>query len=69
MTKYDMAKAMAEAFDIPTARIVADKTDSGGAKRPFDAHLDSSRLVDLGICHRRPFKEAIKECLRPHYKH
>ena len=67
MTKYDMAIAMAEAFNIPSGRIVADKSDSGGAKRPFDAHLDSARLVDLGICHRRPFKDAIKECLKQHY--
>ena len=65
MTKYDMAIAMAEIYDLPTSHIVADKKPSAGAKRPYDAHLDSSRLEKLGICVRTPFKEGIEPCLRP----
>ena len=65
MTKYDMAIAMAEIFNLPTSHIIPDKQPSGGAKRPYDAHLDSSRLEKLGICVRTPFKVALEPCLRP----
>lgn len=64
MTKYDMALLMAEVFDLPSSHIVADTKPSAGAPRPFDCHLDSSRLDDLGAKERTPFKEAIKEALK-----
>lgn len=67
MTKYDMAVAMAEAFGIPTSHIQADKTASGGAVRPYDAHLDSSRVESLGICQRSKFKDCIKTALEKYY--
>ncbi|XP_064637262.1 methionine adenosyltransferase 2 subunit beta-like isoform X2 [Lineus longissimus] len=66
-TKYEMALAMAEIFNITTEHIIADKESVSGAKRPYDTRLDSSRLELLGIGQRTPFKEAIKKCLEPFY--
>lgn len=68
MTKYDMAVAMAEVFNLSTSHIQPETSDSGGAKRPYDAHLDCAKLEKLGICHRKTFKNAIKECLDPFMK-
>ena len=65
MTKYDMAVAMAEAFGLPTSHIKADSSDAGGATRPYDAHLNPTKVEKLGICHRKKFKDAVKECLKP----
>ncbi len=65
MTKYDMAVAMAEACGISKEHLKPDTSDSGGTTRPYDAHLEPNKLDKLGICHRRPFKDAIKECLEP----
>nr|KAG5705430.1 hypothetical protein BaRGS_004557 [Batillaria attramentaria] len=67
MTKYDMAVAMAEAFGIPKGHIKADKNPSGGAPRPYDAHLDSSRVESLGICKRSKFKDRIRPALERFY--
>ena len=64
MTKYDMSLVMADLFDLPSSHIVADTKPSTGAPRPFDCHLDSSRLEDLGATERTPFKEAVKEVLQ-----
>ncbi|KAL8576443.1 hypothetical protein ACOMHN_049010 [Nucella lapillus] len=63
MTKYDMAMAMAKAFGLPITHIQADKNPSGGAPRPYDAHLDRSRVEELGICPRSKFCEQIKPTL------
>ena len=63
MTKYDMAIAMAEVFNLTTNHIQADKTPSVGAPRPYDAHLDTSRVEGLGICRRSKFREGIKPIL------
>lgn len=68
MTKYDMVMGMADVFNLPTNHIKANKNPSGGAKRPYDAHLDSERLEKLGLGKRTPFKIAIKECLMPFLK-
>ena len=65
MTKYDMAIAMAAAFDIPTQHIIGDLTPSQGTKRPYDAHIDPARIEQLGICKRTPFKEGIVPVLSP----
>lgn len=67
MTKYSMAMAMAEAFSLPTNHIQADRNPSGGATRPYDAHLDCSRAQSLGIGQRTPFKSTIREILEPFY--
>ncbi|XP_005103820.1 methionine adenosyltransferase 2 subunit beta isoform X2 [Aplysia californica] len=64
MTKYDMAVAMAEVFGLPTSHIVADTKPASGAPRPFDCHLDSSRLEQLGATERTPFRTAVKDALK-----
>ncbi len=63
-----MAIAMAEAFGLSTEHIKADASNTGTANRPHDAHLDSGKIEELGICHRRDFKSAVKECLGPFCK-
>ncbi|KAK7097521.1 methionine adenosyltransferase 2 subunit beta-like isoform X2 [Littorina saxatilis] len=63
MTKYDMAIAMAEAFNLPTSHIQADKNPSTGTTRPYDAHLATSRAEGLGICKQSKFREQIKPAL------
>ncbi|XP_070554425.1 methionine adenosyltransferase 2 subunit beta-like isoform X1 [Ptychodera flava] len=69
MTKYTMASTMCEIFDLPTHHIVADKEPSKGAPRPYNAHLDRSRLEGIGITtHSILFKDGIKECLKPFLK-
>lgn len=63
MTKYDMAVAMAKAFNLPTDHIIADKNPSGGAPRPYDAHLSTSRVNALGISQSSKFSVEIKPVL------
>ena len=65
MTKYDMCIQMAEIFGLPTSHIVPDRTPSSGAVRPYNAHLDSSRVEALGIQRRVSFKEGAKNVLEP----
>ncbi|XP_067663091.1 methionine adenosyltransferase 2 subunit beta-like [Haliotis asinina] len=64
MTKYDMAVAMAEIFNLPTSHIEADKKPSRGVTRPFNSHLDCSRLEALGCGQRIKFKEGIAHVLQ-----
>jgi len=49
LTKYDIACFMADAFNLPREHLVKDAAPSVGAKRPQDASLDRSKLVQLGI--------------------
>ncbi|KAK3099701.1 hypothetical protein FSP39_008243 [Pinctada imbricata] len=66
MTKNDMAIAMAKAFNLPTNHIQGDKNPSGGAKRPYDAQLDCSRIEALGFGRQTPFKDGIADVLKPY---
>lgn len=68
MTKYDMAVAMAKAFDLPTEHIKGDNQPSGGSIRPYNAKLDCSRLDAMGIGRRTPFSKCIKGILQPFFK-
>ncbi|XP_049730232.1 methionine adenosyltransferase 2 subunit beta isoform X3 [Elephas maximus indicus] len=66
MTKYEMACAIADAFNLPSSHL-RPITDSPvlGAQRPRNAQLDCSRLETLGIGQRTPFRIGIKESLWP----
>lgn len=66
MTKFEMACAMADAFNLPSSHL-RSITDSPvmGAPRPQNAQLDCSRLEKLGIGQRTPFLIGIKQCLWP----
>ncbi|KAH9504003.1 Methionine adenosyltransferase 2 subunit beta [Bulinus truncatus] len=67
MTKYDMALTMAELFGIPTSHIIADTRPASGAPRPFDCHLDCTRMESLGPPKRTAFKIGIKSALEKFY--
>uniref|UniRef100_A0A4X2JWT5 Methionine adenosyltransferase 2 subunit beta n=1 Tax=Vombatus ursinus TaxID=29139 RepID=A0A4X2JWT5_VOMUR len=66
MTKYEMACAIADAFNLPNSHL-RPITDSPvlGAPRPRNAQLDCSKLETLGIGQRTPFRVGIKESLWP----
>ncbi|XP_076434292.1 methionine adenosyltransferase 2 subunit beta isoform X3 [Peromyscus maniculatus bairdii] len=66
MTKYEMACAIADAFNLPSSHL-RPITDSPviGAQRPKNAQLDCSKLETLGIGQRTPFRIGIKESLWP----
>jgi S-adenosylmethionine synthetase len=53
MTKYEITQKFAEIMALPLDGIVADK-DGGkpgpdGTLRPYDCHLDTSELKNLGV--------------------
>ncbi|XP_073913817.1 methionine adenosyltransferase 2 subunit beta isoform X2 [Castor canadensis] len=66
MTKYEMACAIADAFNLPSSHL-RPITDSPviGAQRPRNAQLDCSKLETLGIGQQTPFRVGIKESLWP----
>ncbi|XP_030069502.1 methionine adenosyltransferase 2 subunit beta [Microcaecilia unicolor] len=66
MTKYEIACAMADAFNLPSnhLRPLADGLVVG-VLRPKNAQLDCSRLENLGIGQHTPFRTGIKESLWP----
>ncbi|XP_054574099.1 methionine adenosyltransferase 2 subunit beta isoform X3 [Eptesicus fuscus] len=66
MTKYEMACAIADAFNLPSSHL-RPITDSPvlGAQRPKNSQLDCSKLETLGIGQRTPFRIGIKESLWP----
>nr|XP_033783637.1 methionine adenosyltransferase 2 subunit beta [Geotrypetes seraphini] len=66
MTKYEIACAMADAFNLPSSHLrpLADGLVVG-VLRPKNAQLDCSRLENLGIGQRTPFQTGIRESLWP----
>ncbi len=52
MTKYEICQTFGEIMGLPVDHIIADK-DGGkpkdGTARPYDCHLDTSELKNLGI--------------------
>lgn len=54
MTKYEIVEKFGEIMDLPIDGIVRDqesgkKPTSDGTLRPYDCHLDTSELKNLGI--------------------
>ncbi|KAG9490806.1 methionine adenosyltransferase 2 subunit beta isoform X1 [Eleutherodactylus coqui] len=66
MTKYEIACAMADAFNLPCSHLrpVADEP-AGLTPRPWNPQLDCSKLESLGIGQRTPFRAGIRESLWP----
>lgn len=63
MTKYDIARRIAAALGIEAALEPIDKpTDA--TPRPYDCHLDASRVRALGIAYATPFDTALRAVLR-----
>ncbi|XP_037125339.1 methionine adenosyltransferase 2 subunit beta isoform X4 [Syngnathus acus] len=68
MTKYEMALAMARAFNLPSAHLIAltEQPAAEAARRPLNPRLDCSRLEVLGLSvEPRPFVSAVSDCLWP----
>ncbi|XP_008400071.1 methionine adenosyltransferase 2 subunit beta isoform X2 [Poecilia reticulata] len=67
MTKYEMAVAMAQAFNLPSNHLVPlTELPSGSAPRPVNSQLNCSRLEQLNLSvEPRAFSVAISECLWP----
>ncbi|KAM9788483.1 methionine adenosyltransferase 2 subunit beta isoform 1-T1 [Neosynchiropus ocellatus] len=67
MTKYEMAVAIAQAFNLSSNHLIPlTEQPAGSAPRPANSHLDCSRLelLDLSV-EPRPFTSAISDCLWP----
>ncbi|XP_053574551.1 methionine adenosyltransferase 2 subunit beta isoform X2 [Bombina bombina] len=66
MTKYEIACAMADAFNLPSSHLRAITDEPVGATpRPWNPKLDCSKLEALGIGQRTPFRVGIRESLWP----
>ncbi|XP_049598045.1 methionine adenosyltransferase 2 subunit beta isoform X3 [Syngnathus scovelli] len=68
MTKYEMALAMARAFNLPSAHLIplTEQPAAEAARRPHNPRLDCSRLEVLGLSvEPRPFVSAVSDCLWP----
>ncbi|KAM6907830.1 LOW QUALITY PROTEIN: methionine adenosyltransferase 2 subunit beta [Xenentodon cancila] len=67
MTKYEMAIAMAQAFNLPSNHLIP-MTDqpAPSAPRPINSQLNCSRLELLNLSvEQQPFTSAISNCLWP----
>ncbi|WP_322084997.1 SDR family oxidoreductase [Burkholderia sp. BCC1999] len=63
MTKHDIAQRIAAALGVDASLTPIDQpTDA--TPRPYDYHLDASRLRALGIDHATPFDVALRTVLR-----
>ena len=49
MTKYQICQLLAEIMGLPLDGMIANKDGGGGVQRPYDTHLSSQSLKDLGI--------------------
>lgn len=68
MTKYEIACAIAEAFNLPSNHLIplTEQAAGAGAQRPQNAQLECSRLELLGLSTEpRPFRSAIRDSLWP----
>lgn len=65
LTKYGMARAMAEVLGIDQSLAQPDPHSPAGAPRPKDCRLDGSRLKGLGFAPRIGFREGIRRALEP----
>ncbi|KAM8973292.1 methionine adenosyltransferase 2 subunit beta isoform 2-T2 [Pelodytes ibericus] len=66
MTKYEMACAMADAFNLPSSHLrpITDEP-IGAVPRPWNPQLNCAKLEALGIGQRTPFRVGIRESLWP----
>ncbi|XP_056587078.1 methionine adenosyltransferase 2 subunit beta isoform X2 [Triplophysa dalaica] len=68
MTKYEIACAIADAFNLPSSHLIpmTEQPAGAGAQRPQNAQLECSRLELLGLSvEPSPFKTAIRNSLWP----
>ncbi|KPP73659.1 methionine adenosyltransferase 2 subunit beta-like [Scleropages formosus] len=68
MTKYEMACAIADAFNLPSSHLIplTEQPAGAGAQRPHNSQLECSRLESLGLgVEPTPFKVAVRDSLWP----
>ncbi|XP_061596473.1 methionine adenosyltransferase 2 subunit beta isoform X2 [Cololabis saira] len=67
MTKYEMAVAMAQAFNLPSNHLIPmTEQPPPSTPRPMNSQLNCSRLELLNLSvEQRPFASAIGDCLWP----
>nr|XP_057943870.1 methionine adenosyltransferase 2 subunit beta [Doryrhamphus excisus] len=68
MTKYEMAVAMARAFNLPSSHLIplTEQPAAAAALRPVNSRLECSRLELMNLSvEPRPFTSAITDCLWP----
>ncbi len=64
LTKYEMARAIAEAWALDV-RLIAESSPPVGAPRPRNSQLDCSDLERIGVGRRTPFKTSLSASLAP----
>ena len=67
-TKYTMACIMAEVFGLPKDHLSPVREPTGGAPRPYDAHLDRTATESVLQIRETPFREGIHQVLQPYFK-
>lgn len=65
LTKYGMARAMAETLGLDAALVSPDPAPPSGAPRPRDCRLDGSRLRALGFAPELAFRAGAEAAVRP----
>ncbi|XP_068600865.1 methionine adenosyltransferase 2 subunit beta isoform X2 [Brachionichthys hirsutus] len=68
MTKYEMAVAIAQAFQLPSNHLIplTEQVAAAAALRPANSRLNCSRLELLNLSvEPRPFTSAVTDCLWP----
>ncbi len=65
LTKYGMARTIAEAFGFDPDLIESDPRPPAGAPRPKDCRLDGSRLRMLGFAPSIAFADGVREAAAP----
>jgi dTDP-4-dehydrorhamnose reductase len=68
LTKYRMARIIAEALGIDSSFVEPDPNPPPGAPRPKDCRLDGSSLENLGFKRAIPFADGVREALMPFFK-
>ena len=62
-TKYTMACTMVEVFGLPSDHLSPIRGPTGGAPRPYDAHLDRTATESVFQIRETPFREGIHQVL------
>ncbi|GAB6029044.1 hypothetical protein CHUAL_004830 [Chamberlinius hualienensis] len=63
MTKYEMARIIAQELHLPLHHVVADTNPTKGAPRPFNSHLDTSKLENIMKIPKTRFEDSIAKCI------
>ena len=64
LTKYEMARAIAEAWALDV-RLIAESSPPDGAPRPQNSQLHCADLERIGVGRRTPLKTSLSAALEP----